>query len=242
MALESAARITSPLASTVNTFPLLVVAVANELRPRRNPDTNPVEEEIVSALPGVVVPTPILPRPITLRSNPVLVKVVFCNNAPPSCTLLIPVAVNPLLAVNNPDNDEVDNTPLIVEETTPVEVAIEKILDEITLLVATTPFTVVVNTLPESEVESELIIFVNTLCIPFTSVAKVLVVVLNVFEFTKLVELVEITPLTFEVNIKLLVVVAILSVLVVEAAINEAKDEVEITPLILVVNNPVEVA
>jgi hypothetical protein len=51
--------------------------------------------------------------------------------------------------------------------------------------------------------------------IPFTIVAKVLVVVLRVLEFTKLVLVVAMTPFTFVVKMKLLVVVAMLSVLVV---------------------------
>lgn len=77
---------------------------------------------------------------------------------------------------------------------------------------------------------------------PFTMLAKVLVVVLNVFELIKLVELVEMAPLTLEVNTKLLVVVAILSMLVVEEAISDDREVVAITPLILVVSNPVLVA
>ena len=47
-------------------------------------------------------------------------------------------------------------------------------------------------------------------CTPFTRVSKLFEVVDKVLEFTKLVLTVEITPFTFEVNMKLLEVVAIL--------------------------------
>jgi hypothetical protein len=85
-------------------------------------------------------------------------------------------------------------------------------------------------------------ILVNNVATPLTIDAKVLVVVLNVFEFTKLVVLVEITPLTLLVKSKLLVVVAILRVLVVDEAKREEREVVAVTPLILVVKRPVEVA
>jgi hypothetical protein len=85
-------------------------------------------------------------------------------------------------------------------------------------------------------------ILVNTLCIPFTRVAKELVVVERELELTKFVVVVEITPLTLEVKVKLLVVVAIVRELVVEEAKSEAKEVVAIKPLILVVRSPVLVA
>jgi hypothetical protein len=88
----------------------------------------------------------------------------------------------------------------------------------------------------------ELMILVNAVDIPLTIDAKVLVVVLNVFEFTKLAEVVATTPLVILVNMKLLVVVAILRVLVVDEAKRDEREVVAVTPLILVVKRPVEVA
>jgi hypothetical protein len=61
-------------------------------------------------------------------------------------------------------------------------VATPKVLLLITVLVAITPLTFVVSTLPLRLSVSELIILVKTDCIPFTNVENVLVVVLNVFE------------------------------------------------------------
>jgi hypothetical protein len=104
-----------------------------------------------------------------------------------------------------------------------------KVLLEITLVVALTPFTVVVNTFPEREVVSELMMFVKSVETPLTIEAKVLVVVERELELIKLVVVVEITPLTFEVKVKLLVVVAIDNTLDVTAVL------VAITPLTLVV-------
>jgi hypothetical protein len=66
----------------------------------------------------------------------------------------------------------VARTPLIVLDRVMVLVvlALVKILDPITDEVAETPFTVVVNTLPESEVERELMMFVIAEVTPFTIV------------------------------------------------------------------------
>jgi hypothetical protein len=146
------------------------------------------------------------------------------------------------LRLVNPFNVLVASTPLIVLLNRFVVDENDEVLLEITLVVALTPFTVVVKTFPDKLVLSELMILVNTLCIPFTRVAKVLVVVESEFEFTKLVVLVEITPLTFEVKVKVLVVVAIVRELEVEEAKSEDNEVVAINPLILVVRSPVLVA
>jgi hypothetical protein len=53
------------------------------------------------------------------------------------------------LPANSEPSEEVDTTPLTVEERVPVEVAYDIELDEITLDVAVTPLIVVVRVLPE---------------------------------------------------------------------------------------------
>jgi hypothetical protein len=158
--------------------------------------------------------------------------------------LLVVVDIAKVLVVVevSPEREVVALTPLIVVVKMLVEVANDEELEEITLDVAETPFTVVVKTLPLSVVVSELMILVNKVLTPLTIEAKVFVVVLNVFEFTKLVVLVEMIPLTLEVKIKLFVVVAIESKFVVLEAIKLDNEVVAITPLMVVVNNPVDVA
>jgi hypothetical protein len=70
---------------------------------------------------------------------------------------------------------EVDTTPFTDEVAILPEVV--KLLDEITVVVATTPLTVEVNTFPVTDWVKALMIFVNAEVTPFTMVAKVLVVV-----------------------------------------------------------------
>lgn len=113
-------------------------------------------------------------------------------------------------------------------------------LDEITDEVADTPFTVVVNILPLSVVVRALIILVNKLDTPFTILAKVLVVVASVLEFTKFVVVVAMIPFTLLMSTKLLVVVAIDNILVVVGEMREASEVVDITPFIFVVMTPVD--
>ena len=128
---------------------------------------------------------------------------------------------------------EVTPLTLLVAMLPPV---VKELLD-MTVEVATTPLTVVVSTLPERlwvkllmkliileeiplMIEVKVLVVVETVlefimvavadCIPFTVLERELVVVARVWEFTKLVEVVETTPFTLEVNMKLLVVVAML--------------------------------
>jgi hypothetical protein len=189
---------------------------------------------------GVLVPMPTLPVPNILRLNPPFVIVVFCNNVPPSCTLFPAFTVSPLFAVTSPEIDEVEIIPFTFEDSIFVEVETVNRFEEITLLVAATPFTVVVRVLPLSVVVRELIILVNNVDTPFTILANVFVVVLRVFEFTKLVLVVAMTPLVVLVKIKLLVVVERLRVLVV-VEVSPESVVVEITPLMLVVKRLVVV-
>jgi hypothetical protein len=80
-------------------------------------------------------------------------------------------------------NVVVASTPLIVLDRVIVLVvlALLVVLELITDEVAETPFTVVVNTFPDKLVLSELMIFVNKVETPFTTEAKVLVVVESEF-------------------------------------------------------------
>jgi hypothetical protein len=100
-----------------------------------------------------------------------------------------------------------------------VPVATEMLLDEMTDDVATTPFIVVVSVLPESVVVREFMILANNVETPFTILANVFVVVLNVFVFMKLVVTVAGLPFTVLVSERLLVVVAIVKLFIVFVAI-----------------------
>jgi hypothetical protein len=70
------------------------------------------------------------------------------------------------------DKVVVEMTPLTLEVIIPVLVAKLTVLFDITEVVATTPFTVVVSVLPLSDVVKLLIILVKADDIPFTKVAK----------------------------------------------------------------------
>jgi hypothetical protein len=75
----------------------------------------------------------------------------------------------------------VDITPFTLDVMIDVEVANDKLFEPMTLLVATTPFTVVVRVLPERVVVSEFMMLVNSVETPFTIDWRVLVVVAKVF-------------------------------------------------------------
>lgn len=94
------------------------------------------------------------------------------------------------------------------------------------------PFTTLANVLVV--VERELLLIVVALLVtPLTLEVIVLALDERVLEFTKFVLVVEITPLTFDVNTKLLVVVAILMRL---AMVVVGTEVVEVKPLIVAVS------
>jgi hypothetical protein len=94
--------------------------------------------------------------------------------------------------------DEVDITPFTLVVMIPVDVANDTELFDMTELVATTPFTVVVSVLTLSVVVREFIMLVNNVVTPFIIEAKVFVVVDRVFVF--IIVVVPIDPAIFEVN------------------------------------------
>jgi hypothetical protein len=106
--------------------------------------------------------------------------------------------------------------------------AVVKELDEITLEVAVTPLIVVVKVLPASDVESELMKVVNPLVMPFTIVAKELVVVARVFRVMTLL----VAAMPFTVLVKVLPAVPIVWV------VRLLRDVVATCPCALVVRTP----
>jgi hypothetical protein len=136
-----------------------------------------------------------------------------------------------VILVRKAGSEVVDMTPLIL--LVAVVVPMVRMLEDMTLVVATTPLTVVVRVLPESEVVREDMIFVKTEEMPLTTVAKVLVVVASVLE--EMTEVVAVTPLT--------VLVAMLLAILRELVVAPGVSVVVLTmPLILVVKRLVEVA
>ena len=63
---------TSPAAFTDNTLLVFNTDGAADVIPRRSPDTPPVLDATVRALPGVVVPMPTFPTPKIFKLNPPL--------------------------------------------------------------------------------------------------------------------------------------------------------------------------
>lgn len=109
-------------------------------------------------------------------------------------------------------------TPLTVEVSTVPEA--DKPFAVMILEVAVTPLIVVVKVLPAADWVKLLMKLITAEATPFTRDVKLLVVVEMVLELIIFAEEVETIPLTFEVHVKLLVVVATLKVLVVFDASN----------------------
>ena len=122
---------------------------------------------------GVVIPNPILPRPVIVRLNPDWSMLVAWIRVPPSCTLPV-IAVKPLLAVA-------------------CSTLISRGVDDILLIVE-------VRLVPEKERELELIKGVVPETTPLTVEVKRLPLVATKFELIKGTEPSE-TPFTFPVRL-----------------------------------------
>lgn len=160
----------------------------------------------------------------------------FELRTPPSCTLLPPVTVIPLLPVTSPFKLVVATMPFILEERSPVEVEKETPLEEITELVATTPLIVVVRVLPESDWVKELIRLVKLLAMPLITVANELVVVLRELEFIKLNVVLDALPFIVDVIVAEFEVVAVLRLFV----MSDEAEVVDTFPAASVVRSPPE--
>jgi hypothetical protein len=151
----------------------------------------------------------------------------------------IEVSVNAFVVVEIVSEFVVDDATklvrsVLVETPFSVEVRLVPLVESdwvVRVVVATTPFTMLVSTLPVTLWVNEFMIFANSDCTPSTIVAKVLVVVERVLVVVAAIRLardvVEITPFTLDVMIDVDVAKEIL--------FEEMTDDVATTPFMVVI-------